>query len=90
VVVGLVNLDDIHEASRVVHVSSDLAVNLDNALGDNELGLLAGQSILQSVPEEDNQRKTLTELVGTRGRVRSLSRMHVSKRKATGEKEKRN
>lgn len=42
-----------HETGRELGVRSDLVVNLDEALGNNEGNLSAGQSVPQSVTEED-------------------------------------
>merc|ERR1712203_955554 len=47
-------LDDIHEPSWELWVSADLAVNLDEPLLQNGLDLLGGQSVLQTVPDEQS------------------------------------
>lgn len=46
VLAGLLDADDIHEACWVCSVGSDLAINLDQALHDNGLGLAGVESIL--------------------------------------------
>ena len=54
-----------HEAGGVGGVSPDLAIDLDQALHDNRGHLLAGQSIFETVAEEDGEGKAFAELVGT-------------------------
>lgn len=46
VFLGLLNADNIHEASGVCSVGSNLAINLDQALHDNGLGLARVEGIL--------------------------------------------
>jgi len=48
VLAGLLDADDVHEASRVSHVSSDLAVDLDKTLHEDGSGLAEVERILQS------------------------------------------
>lgn len=48
VLVGLLNGDNIHESSRVVGVSADLAVDLDEALHHNFLDFSAIECVLQA------------------------------------------
>ena len=61
-----------HEARGVGRVGPDLSVDLDQALHDNRQNLLAGQSILEAVAEENRERERFTELVGTGRRAGSL------------------
>ena len=61
-----------HEARGVGRVGPDLGVDLDQALHDNRQNLLAGQSILEAVAEEDGEGEGFTELVGTGGRAGGL------------------
>lgn len=49
---GLLQLNDIHEAGGVRRIRADLAVNLDEALHENHLDLLAGQRIPGCVAAE--------------------------------------
>ncbi len=75
VVVGLalgLDLDGVHEASRVVGVGANLAVNVHVLLHTDDLGLLAGQSVLQAVAEDEVQGQALTQLVGALGRAGGL------------------
>jgi hypothetical protein len=64
-VVGLFQFDNIHETSRVILVSSDLAVNLDASLHANLLALLSGQGVLKTLSKDNSDRQTVSELVGT-------------------------
>ena len=56
-----------HKASGISRVRPDLAVDLDQALHDDRRNLLAGQSILEAVTEENGERKRFAKLVGTGG-----------------------
>lgn len=47
-----------------------LLVNLDGPVLHDDLGLLIGHCILEPVPDEENDRNALPELVGTSGRTR--------------------
>lgn len=67
VLASLLNGDDIHETSRVGDIGADATVNLDEALLDNVLDLIAGKSVAQTVSEENNERHALASLVGTWG-----------------------
>lgn len=46
VLVGLLDGDDIHETSWVGYISADLAVDLDQTLHDNSLGLARVEGVL--------------------------------------------
>ena len=46
VLLGLLDGDDIHETSWVGGIGADLAINLNQALHDNGLGLASVESIL--------------------------------------------
>lgn len=61
-----------HEASGVGDVSADLAVDLDKSLHADFLNLISSQSVLQPIPQEDDEGQALPQLVGTSGRPRSL------------------
>lgn len=67
VLAGLVDGDDIHEAGGEVSVGADLAVNLDETLHHDVGDLTTGESVFQTVAEEEHERKALTELVGASG-----------------------
>jgi len=64
---GSLEGDDVHEPSWVSLISPDLSINLDNPLSHNSSNLTTGQSVLESVSEEDGERKGFTELVRTWG-----------------------
>jgi len=49
-----------------------LAVNLDETLHEDLLDLLLGKSVLETVTENEDERKALTELVRASGRARGL------------------
>lgn len=65
VLAGLVDGDDVHEARGVGDVGSDLAVNLDQTLHENGLGLAVVQRVLEAVANEDDQREGIASLVRT-------------------------
>ena len=65
VLAGLLKRNDIHETSGVSGVGSDLVVDLDKSLHEDRLNLTAVKSVLQTVSEENDQRKRLSKLVGT-------------------------
>ena len=67
VLVSLLDLDNIHETSGECHISSDLSINSDELLHNNHLSLVVSQSVLESVSEQDDQRKGSRSLVGTSG-----------------------
>jgi len=69
--VGGLDGDDVHETGRVGGVSSNLVVDLDVSLLDDNVSLTSGQSVLQSVSEENRQREALSQLVGSVGGTRS-------------------
>lgn len=72
VLAGLLDGDDIHEASWVGGIGADLAINLDQPLHDDRLGLTSVERILETVSDEDNQWHAVTELVGTGRGTRSV------------------
>ena len=65
VLAGLVDGDDVHEAGRVGHVGSDLAVDLDEALHEDGLGLAVVQCILEAVSHKDDEGEGIAGLVWT-------------------------
>lgn len=67
VLASLLNADDVHEASWVGGIGADLAVDLDQALHDDGLGLATVERILQAVTDEDDEGHAVAELVGTGG-----------------------
>jgi len=71
-VVGLRDLNNIHEASREVRIGSDLSINLYVLLDADDLGFTASQGILQAVSQDEDKWQALSQLVRTLGRARSL------------------
>lgn len=72
VLASLLDGDDVHEAGGVGDVGADLAVDLDEALHHDGLGLTAVQGVLQTVTDEDDERHAVAELVGTGRRLGSI------------------
>ena len=69
VLASLLDADYVHEAGGVGHVGADLAVNLDQALHEDGLGLAVVEGVLEAVADEDNQRQAVAELVRTGRRL---------------------
>lgn len=65
VLAGLLDGDDVHEAGGVGDVGADLAVDLDQALHGDGLGLAVVERILEAVADEDDQGHAVAELVRT-------------------------
>lgn len=63
------NGDDVHDSKRESGFSSDLAINLDQTflVFNNLHCLLTGESVSQSVSEENGQGDALSSLVGSGG-----------------------
>ena len=53
-------------------IGTNLMVNLDEPLDDDELDLTVGQSILETVAEQEEHGEAITRLVGAGGRLRGL------------------
>jgi len=71
ILVGSFDSNDIHESGRILSVSSDFSIDLDESLMTNGHDFSVGQGVLQSVSEQENQRKTFPKFVGTGGWTRS-------------------
>ena len=65
VLAGLLERDDVHEARGVGHVGADLAINLDETLHHDGLGLAVVEGVLEPVAQEDDQREAFSLLVGS-------------------------
>lgn len=65
VLASLLERDDVHEAGRVGHIGADLAVNLDETLHHDGLGLAVVEGVLEAVAQEDDQREAFSLLVGS-------------------------
>jgi hypothetical protein len=77
VLAGLLEGDDIHEASGEGAVSADLAVNLDETLHQDGLDLTTVQGVLETVADEDDQGKAVAQLVGTGGGLGRIGSGHL-------------
>jgi hypothetical protein len=75
--VGALNGDDIHEASREGGVSAHLSINANNALVKDQSHLAASESVFETITEQDNKRQALTEFVRTSRRARSKDAAHL-------------
>lgn len=72
VLAGLLESDDIHEATWEGRVGPDLSVDLDEALHDDSLDFPGVQGVLETVSQEDNQGKAVSQLVRTGRRPRGI------------------
>lgn len=68
-----------HEAGGVGDVSADLAIDLDEPLHADLLDLISSQSVLETVPQEDDEGQALPQFVGTSGGTRSLQNQTFKK-----------
>ena len=80
VLVGLINVDNIHKTSGESHVGSDLSVNLDELLHNDHLSLVVGQSVLQSVAKQDDEWERSGGLVWTWRRLWGLRENNIQDR----------
>lgn len=65
VLASLLDTNNVHVTGGVGLVGSDLAVDLDEALHDDGLGLAAVEGVLESVADEDDQGHAVAEFVRT-------------------------
>jgi hypothetical protein len=63
--IGALNGNNVHEASREGGIGTNLAINTNNALVENQGNLTPSESIFQTVTEKHNEREALTKFVGT-------------------------
>lgn len=61
-----------HESSGVGGVGAHFAVHLDEALLHNLQHFVTGERVLEPVAQEDDERQTLPQLVGTRTGARRV------------------
>lgn len=73
-----------HETGGEGRVRADLAVHLDQTLHADHLDLVIGQSVLQTVADDQQQRKALSLLVRTTARLRSPHSSHLVKHPVLG------
>jgi len=62
---ALLHGDDVHETGRVGVVGANSAVDFDQPLGEDLLDFGVVESVLETIPQEERQRQTFPELVGT-------------------------
>lgn len=84
VLASLLDGDDVHEAGGVGDVGADLAIDLDEALHHDGLGLAVVEGILQSVADEDDEGHALAELVRTSGRAGSIDTRQLVEKPVRG------
>jgi len=74
---GLLDGNDILESSGVCSVGSDLSIDLDKSLLDNLGHFSSVKSVSQSISQQNDERKALSQLVRTSGRSRSKDSRHL-------------
>jgi hypothetical protein len=84
VLASLLDGDDVHEAGGVGDVGADLAVDLDEALHHDGLGLTVVERILEAVAHEDDEGHALAELVRTSGRAGSIDTRQLVEKPVRG------
>jgi len=77
-VTRLLKFNDVHESSGVVHIGTDLSINLDTTLHADLLALLAGEGVLETFTKDDGNRETLALLVGTGRGLGSPNSAHLA------------
>jgi hypothetical protein len=87
VLASLLDGDDVHEAGGVGDVGADLAVNLDQALHHDGLGLAVVEGVLEAVAHEDDQRHAVTQLVRTGRRPRGVDARQLVEKPVRGRAE---
>ena len=65
ILASLLDGDNVHETGGVGDVGADLAVNLDEALHEDGLGLAVVQRVLEAVAHEDDEGEGIAGLVRT-------------------------
>ena len=66
-----------HETSGIGGIRAHLSVDLHETLHADHLDLVVGQSVLQTVADDQNERKALSQLVGTTAGVGSPHTSHL-------------
>ena len=66
-----------HETGGIGRVSAHLSVDLDEALHADHLNLVVGQSVLQTVADDEDEGEALSQLVRTTAGVRSPHTSHL-------------
>lgn len=84
VLASLLDSDNVHETGGVGGIGADLAVDLDQSLHQDGLGLAVVESILEAVSDEDDQRHAVAELVRTGRRLGSVGAGQLVKQPVRG------
>lgn len=84
VLASLLDGDDVHETGGVGGIGADLAVDLDQSLHQDGLGLAVVESILEAVSDEDDQGHAVAELVRTGRRLGSVGAGQLVKQPVRG------
>ena len=84
VLASLLDGDDVHVAGGVGDVGADLAVDLDEALHHDGLGLAVVERILEPVTHEDDERHAVAELVRTSRRARGIDARQLVEKPVRG------
>eukprot|EP01084_Bolivina_argentea_P253310 425453_1 len=83
-VTGLGELDDVLEASGVLDVGARAGVDEAEALTEDHVGLVGVEGVLQTVAEDDQEGKALTDLVGSGGRAGSEDSVELAQHPVLG------
>jgi len=78
------NADHVLESSGVFGVQLALSVNLDELVHQNHFDFRTGEGVFQSISENYDQRKALSELVGTSRRTRGPNSAELVKHPVLG------
>mmetsp|Transcript_33645 Transcript_33645/g.56529 ORF Transcript_33645/g.56529 Transcript_33645/m.56529 type:complete len:273 (-) Transcript_33645:113-931(-) len=84
VLISLFDVNNIHETGRVVLLSANLGVNLDQALHADRVHLTTGESVLQPVAEHQHQGQAFAQLVGPGGGPGGENATHFIKHPVPG------
>lgn len=70
VLAGLLDGDDVHEAGWVVHVATNLVINLNLAIHDNHLTFSACETVFETVAQQHQEGNALAKFVRAGGWAR--------------------
>jgi len=72
VLASLLDRNDVHETRRVGDIGSHFAINLDETLHQDSIGLSVVQGVLEAVSQEDDQGKAVALFMRPRRRLRGI------------------
>jgi len=84
VLASLLDSDNIHETGGIGHVGADLAVDLNQALHKNGLGLAVIERIFESIAHENNEWHAVAELMRTGRGARSIDARQLVEKPVRG------